>query len=267
MTAAGAAQLRGIQTPADKIFPHKIKAQPASQMRDLSPQSPTQPYLGDTPPMYELSQIILWILWRLRPAMAVEANLVDILQSGFALFRDDETLRMMADDPDYCATVTAALADAHAKLDLLIYLRACELTGLRSRARDFTPNRTATHSGRTPQDCWSSFRRLALRFNDHERLAQKRAERLQRESSNSPLRLDAAHQSTSPMLRMVEDAVVMREVLHRLRRGRWIGASSRRDGGGSLRTRGPPQTQTPETTSPAPCCINSEVAGVASRET
>jgi hypothetical protein len=76
--------------------------------------------------MFELSQIILWILWRLRPVMAVEANLVDILQSGFALFRDDETLRMMADDPDYCATVTAALADAHAKLDLLIYLRACE---------------------------------------------------------------------------------------------------------------------------------------------
>jgi hypothetical protein len=88
--------------------------------------------------MFELSQIILWILWRLRPVMAVEANLVDILQSGFALFRDDETLRMMADDPDYCATVTAALADAHAKLDLLIYLRACELTGLRSRARDFS---------------------------------------------------------------------------------------------------------------------------------
>ena len=141
--------------------------------------------------MYELSQIILWILWRLRPAMAVEANLVDILQSGFALFRDDETLRMMADDPDYCATVTAALADAHAKLDLLIYLRACEISGLRSRARDFTPNRTATSSGRTPQDCWTSFRRLVIRFDDRERLAQKRAERLQREQAQSPLRLDA----------------------------------------------------------------------------
>ena len=128
--------------------------------------------------MFELSQIILWILWRLRPVMAVEANLVDILQSGFALFSDDETLRMMAEDPDYCATVTAALADAHAKLDLLIYLRACELAGLRSRARDFQPNRTATSSGRTLQDCWTSFRRLALRFDDRERLAQRRAEHL-----------------------------------------------------------------------------------------
>ena len=58
--------------------------------------------------MYELSQIILWILWRLRPAMAVEANLVDILTTGFGLFQDEETLRLMTDDPDYCATVTAA---------------------------------------------------------------------------------------------------------------------------------------------------------------
>jgi hypothetical protein len=101
--------------------------------------------------MYELSQIILWILWRLRPVMAVEANLVDILTTGFGLFQDEETLRLMADDPDYCATVTAALADAHTKLDLFVYLRACEIAGLRSRARDFTPNRTTTRSGRTPQ--------------------------------------------------------------------------------------------------------------------
>ena len=186
--------------------------------------------------MFELQQIILWILWRLRPVMAVEANLVDILQSGFALFRDDETLRMMAEDPDYCATVTAALADAHAKLDLLIYLRACELTGLRSRARDFTPNRTATSSGRTPQDCWTSFRRLALRFNDRERLAQRRAERLQRESSNSPLRLAPSAQSTSPSLRLVEATHRCLASLTPKEWGRWIGASSRRDGGDEARS-------------------------------
>ena len=254
MTAAGAAQLRGIQTPADKIFPHKIKAQPASQMRDLSPQSPTQPYLGDTPPMYELSQIILWILWRLRPVMAVEANLVDILQSGFALFRDEETLLLMADDPDYCATVTAALADAHAKLDLLIYLRACELTGLRSRARDFTPNRTATSSGRTPQDCWTSFRRLVLRFDDRERLAQKRAERLQREQAQSPLRLRTACASTSPALCAEEENHRRLSSSSAQRWGRWIGASSRRDGGGCASPRGPPLNH--DFRLPTPHCLS-----------
>ncbi len=190
--------------------------------------------------MYELSQIILWILWRLRPVMAVEANLVDILTTGFGLFQDEETLRLMADDPDYCATVTAALADAHTKLDLFVYLRACEIAGLRSRARDFTPNRTATRSGRTPQDCWSSFRRLVIRFDDRERLAQKRTERLQREHGASPLRLDASHQSTSPMLRMVEATHRALASLTPKKWGRWIARPCAQDGGGCAFPRGPP---------------------------
>jgi hypothetical protein len=190
--------------------------------------------------MYELSQIILWILWRLRPAMAVEANLVDILTTGFTLFQDEETLRLMADDPDYCATVTAALADAHTKLDLFVYIRACEIAGLRSRARDFIPNRTATSSGRTPQDCWSVFRRLVIRFDDRERLAQKRAERLQREQAQSPLRLRTACASTSPTPCAEEENHRRLSSSSAPRWGRWIGASSRRDGGGSLRARGPP---------------------------
>ena len=50
--------------------------------------------------MFELSQIILWILWRLRPVMAVEANLVDIIAAGFRLFDSDETIIRMEDDPD-----------------------------------------------------------------------------------------------------------------------------------------------------------------------
>ena len=58
--------------------------------------------------MYELSQIILWILWTLRPAMAVETNLIDIIRSGFALLSNDETLAAMASDPDHCAIIAAA---------------------------------------------------------------------------------------------------------------------------------------------------------------
>ncbi len=204
-------------------------------MRDLAPSPPTQPAPSDTSPMFELSQIILWVLWNLRPVMALEANLVHVLSEGFALFRDDETLAWMADDPDHAVIVLAGLADAHVKLDLLIYLRACEIAGIPSRARTFTPNRTVTRSGRTPQGCWSSFRRLALRFNDRERLAQRRAERLLSEREASPLRLAATPQSTSPMLRMVEDSAHALEVLHRLRRGRWIARPCAQDGGGVRR--------------------------------
>ena len=103
--------------------------------------------------MFELSQIILWILWRLRPVMAVEANLIDIIAAGFRLFDNDEAIIRMKDDPDQCLIVSAGLADAHAKLDLLIYLRACEIIGIRSRAKDFTANRAASRSAVASVTC------------------------------------------------------------------------------------------------------------------
>ena len=188
--------------------------------------------------MYDVSQIILWVLWRLQPVLAVEMNLADIIATGFAMFADDDDLVLMEDDPERCAMILAGIADANVKLDLLIYLRACEILGIRSRAKDFKPNRTTTGSGRTPQACWQRFRRLALRFQDYERLAQRRAERLRTEQS--PLRLAATLQSTSPALCAEEDSVTLLDVLPRRRRGRWIGASSRRDGGGCAFPRGPP---------------------------
>ena len=200
--------------------------------------------------MFELSQIILWILWRLRPVMAVEANLVDIIAAGFRLFDSDEAIIRMEDDPSQCLIVSAGLADAHTKLDLLIYLRACEIIGIRSRAKDFKANRTATRSGRTPQECWRSFRRLVTRFEDCERLAQKRAEHMQREQSDppygGPLRLDASHRSTSPALCAVEDTAHALSVLPRRRRGRWHARVRAHDGGGCALARGPPRFQFPD---------------------
>ena len=198
--------------------------------------------------MYELSQIILLILWTLRPAMAVETNLIDIIRSGFALFGDDETLEAMANDPDHCAIVASALCAAHTKLDLMIYLRACEIAGCRSRSRGFEPDYTYTGSRHTPETCWRSFRRLVHRFEDRERLAHLRATRLKREAA-CPLRLAPSAQSST--LRVDPASLRPVEATHRSLFnvqiaslspkdwGRWIGAFPRRDGGGS-HARAPP---------------------------
>ena len=65
----------------------------------------------------------------------------------------------------------------------MIYLSACEIAGVRSQSRGFEPN--FTHTGRhTPQTCWRGVRRLVLRFEDRERLAHLRAERLVRDQRN-----------------------------------------------------------------------------------
>ena len=212
----------------------------------------------------DLSQIIIWILWRLRPVLAVEANLGDIIASGFAMFADYTDLAIMEDDPDHCATILAGIADANTKLDMLIYLRACEILGVRSRARDFKANRVATRSGRTPQECWARFRRLVIRFQDYERLAQRRAERLQREQANSPLRLAAMLQSTSPALCAEEEStqlVARISSSSALRWGRWIARTCAQDGGGLFaQPRGPPSPSISENQNTPPRKLTCENA-------
>ena len=187
--------------------------------------------------MNALWQIILQILWRLRPVSALEMNLHDIIALGFQIFTSDEELDDLAHNPARRAIIAPALADAHAKLNLLIYLRACELAGLTPRSTRFIPNFTCTHASTDTLALWRAFQRLVAKFDDYERLAKLRAQHLRREAStippslrDSPLRLDAAHRSTSPAFHAVEDSVRLLEVLPRRRRGRWIGASSRRDG-------------------------------------
>jgi len=196
--------------------------------------------------MKALWQIILAILWRLRPVQALEVNLRDVIEIGLSLFADDLEVETLSADPHYRREIAAALADAHAKLGLLVYLRACELTNTRHAIRSFIPNHSFTHASTSLDALWRSFHRLIAKFDDYECLAAKRAERMKRDATtltpslrDSPLRLDATHQSTSPACGGGGLAThTGLEVLPRQKRGRWIGASSRRDGGGCASSRG-----------------------------
>ncbi|RYY97694.1 MAG: hypothetical protein EON61_20040, partial [Alphaproteobacteria bacterium] len=96
--------------------------------------------------MNALWQIILRILWRLRPVTALEVNLRDVIAVGFSLIADDEDRHDLVHDPEARRIVAPALADAHAKLNLLIYLRACEIAGISSGNARFIPNYTCTHA-------------------------------------------------------------------------------------------------------------------------
>ena len=189
--------------------------------------------------MNALWQIILRILWRLRPVTALEVNLHDVIEIGLALFTWDSELDRLTNDPAYRRLIAPALADAHAKLDLLIYLRACEIAGITPRNPRFIPNFTHTHASTDPLALWRSFERLVAKFDDYERLARLRAARLKREATpippslrDSPLRLDAAHQSPA------RDATAALSPPSRDARGRWIACSRAQDGGGCASSRG-----------------------------
>jgi hypothetical protein len=113
-------------------------------------------------------------------------NLHDVIEIGFALFTSDSELDRLTNDPAYRRLIAPALADAHAKLNLLIYLRACEIAGIIPRNARFIPNFTHTHASTDPLALWRSFERLVAKFDDYERLAQRRAERLKREATPNP---------------------------------------------------------------------------------
>jgi hypothetical protein len=210
--------------------------------------------------MKALWQIILAILWRLRPVQALEANLSDVIAMGLAMFADDNGLEDLAEDAAYRSTLAAALFDAHRKADLLIYLRACEISGQRPRITSFKPDYSHTHASTDVIALWKSFHRLVAKFDDYDRLAHLHATRLKREAEQYPVRLVASLQCTFPTLRMVE-ANRLRQLAVQIAStcakhwGRWIGASSRRDGGGGAFPRGPPslrdsQNPTPTTSQP-----------------
>jgi hypothetical protein len=197
--------------------------------------------------MKSLWQIILSILWRLRPVQALEVNLNDVITMGLALFADD--LEDLAQDPAYRSTLAAAFFDAHRKLDLLIYLRACEIAGVRPRITSFKPDYSHTHASTDVLALWKSFHRLVAKFDDYERYAIKRAERLRADENDYPLRLAATLQSTSPSLRLVE-ANHLRPLNVQIASpcaqhwGRWIARPCAQDGGGACAfARGPPSHQ------------------------
>jgi hypothetical protein len=207
------------------------------------------------PRIYQLSQIILWVLWTIRPVMAVETSLIDIIEAGFAAFEDEATLDWMDADPANCAEVSAGLVNAHAKLDLLIHLRACEIAGLAHRTRAWRPIILPHHSDRTAEACWRRFSSLVLRFEQVERLAQLRAAKLTRHEASE---LPPAVRAFSHSLRPRQDIpTFMKSCLTTW--GRWIATPSSRDGSdrqstakarGCALARAPPSQLSPISASP-----------------
>ena len=101
----------------------------------------------------------------------------------------------------------------------------------------------------------ATYREMHRRFTqatrflaDAHRLITRHAKRI----AKSPLRLAATPQSTSPALRAKEENHRRLSSSSAPRWGRWIGASSRRDGGGAALPRAPPSIPTADIHSPLP---------------
>ncbi len=192
--------------------------------------------------MVDLLVTLLRILFPLDPVARLREITRDYLQEIMGWLDDPFKVAEIASRPDYCEILEAHIITAEHGVQLLITERARQLAGL---PFIYTPRIAPPWLRRTKSlpRLLKRLTYLARLFHNLERLAHRRAERIKRELAETPLRLAAPPQSTSPSLRLVEDSGVMHEVLHRLRRGRWIASSCAQDGGGCASPRGPPLLQ------------------------
>ena len=188
--------------------------------------------------MYRWLIVLLRILFPLDPVAQLREVTRWFISGIIDMLADPRWIAEFEEFADARAMLEGMIASAEEGVKLLIHERACQILGMPywyvARPHEYPPRRA-----RAMSDITARLNRVLALQDRIEDLAQRRAARMRLEREANPLRLAPSAQSTSPMLRMVEDSVRLLEVLHRRRRGRWIGASSRRDGGGS-RVRGPP---------------------------
>jgi hypothetical protein len=206
--------------------------------------------------MIDLLITLLRILFPLDPVARLREITRDYINAIVSCLEDPARREQILNTPHLCAKLDADIAALEHGIHLLIHERARQILGL---PYIYTPRIPSPEQRRARplSQIIARLGRMAALFHNLERLAQRRATRMKRELEENPLRLDATHRSTSPALCAEEENHQRLSSSSASRWGRWIGASSRRDGGGSLRTRGPPERLKPNCRLSTPHCPGS----------
>jgi len=190
--------------------------------------------------MTELFLVLLRILFPLDPVARLREITREYLNWLVTCLEDPQKLNDFLTNPETCAGVEAHVIVIEHGVQLLINERARQIAGLPFIYTERL-KLVLLHRAKPPRKILARLNRAAALFDHLERLAHRRAQRMQRELANNPLRLAATLQSTSLALCTVEANHHCLASLSAQHWGRWIGASSRRDGGGLFaQSRGPP---------------------------
>jgi hypothetical protein len=195
--------------------------------------------------MGQMLLILLRILFPLDPVARSRELMRSWLGMVMGWVADPEELEAYAYWSEDRAKLESCICFLEYAMQVLIHDRAQQMLGQRYV---HVPLQDKPHI-RHPKSLNQLLKRLAQLARDFhtlDALAARRADRMRRERDSAPLRLAATPQSTSPTLCVVEANHRRLASTTSQKWGRWIGASSRRDGGGCassrgcLRTRGPP---------------------------
>src|SRR5436190_20302836 len=131
-----------------------------------------------------LMAIILWALYPLSPWKRYYETARHLLDVLIRNIQDQHTVDWLCAYPDDSRGIPhfeRAIDDLNASIDLLIYIRAREILGLKpGRWRRPKPSPPQRRRSRTFNALYARLRACGLRFSQIERLAQRRAEKLNR---------------------------------------------------------------------------------------
>ena len=196
-----------------------------------------------------LMAIIMWALHPLSPwkrYYEAARHLLDVLIRNIQEQRTVDWLCAYPDDPGGISHIERAIDDLNAGIDLLIYIRAREILGLKAgRWRRPKPSPPQRRRSRSFNELYARLRACGLRFSQIERLAQRRAEKLKRLLAESEINLDTpAHAAiASDALKSIDRG----NCLH-LSRSDWADGLPRRSAakaGGGLSTAHAPNARAP----------------------
>jgi hypothetical protein len=141
------------------------------------------------------TEIIFWLFARLRPVLWYAHRLGNLLQLALLVLGDEEHLLWLEDNPQERCSLEARLADGEHCLDIIIGLRAKEILGLAILPEDRPGIRACAriHSAPGLEQLAGRLDRLVARYNDIERLARLRANRIRREIEAAPVLPVADH--------------------------------------------------------------------------
>src|SRR5262245_44057200 len=125
----------------------------------------------------EFTAIIVRIIWRLAPALWLEWAIRRLIHWAIAILNDQQD--WLCAHPKNCHWFGGWLAVIEARIDELISLKAHQLLNRRCDPRD-VPSHHPTPAVRSFDDCVRRLARLMWRFEDASRLAERRAETLER---------------------------------------------------------------------------------------
>ena len=136
-----------------------------------------------------MSWIILWALYPLSPWRRLHESMRHLLEAFLRTLADPGEAQRLDDDPDDpkgFPIFEFALQHINASIDVLIYQRARAILGLRATSWKRPMLRPQRRRSRSFAELFARLEACIHRFGDIERLAQRRAEKLQRLLAATP---------------------------------------------------------------------------------